>query len=278
MYSGRSPTRRSSSATRSSRSRAVAHAVAPAAARRRCRAASCAGSARRTDPGRSSASRAAAAAAPRRGSWRHVDHGAVGGANRIWPRGRLDRAQDAARGRGLAAAALADQRQRLALVDVEADAVHRPHVADRPLQEALPDGKELLEARATSSSECVRRGRRHGCAFVEEAARRVRRAPTGCERRLAARSQRAGHELRAARMERAARSAGCTGCGIEPAIVGSRSRVARADAGDRAQQRPGVRMPRRRGRSRRPAPARPPGPGTSPPRRWPSRRPRRGRG
>ena len=64
---------------------------------------------------------------------------------RISPAGRLDGPQDAARGGGLPAAALPDEAQRLPLVDVEVDAVHRADVAHRPLPEALPDRKELLE-------------------------------------------------------------------------------------------------------------------------------------
>ena len=48
-------------------------------------------------------------------------------------------------GGGLPAAALADQAQRLPLVDVKVDAVHRADVAHRPLPEALPDRKELLQ-------------------------------------------------------------------------------------------------------------------------------------
>src|SRR5439155_10206453 len=60
--------------------------------------------------------------------------------------GRLDRSQDAARRGSLAAAALPHQAQGLALVDVKVDAVDRPNVADRPLQEALANRKELLQA------------------------------------------------------------------------------------------------------------------------------------
>ena len=57
-----------------------------------------------------------------------------------------DGPQDAARGGRLAAAALAHQRQRLALADGEADVIHGADVADDLLQEALPDGEELVQA------------------------------------------------------------------------------------------------------------------------------------
>src|SRR5207253_6523719 len=60
-------------------------------------------------------------------------------------RRRLDRAEQAARGRGLPAATLTDEAERLALVDVEVHAVDRAHVADRALEEAFPDRKELLQ-------------------------------------------------------------------------------------------------------------------------------------
>jgi hypothetical protein len=63
------------------------------------------------------------------------------------PPGRLDGPQHAARGGGLAAAALTNEAERLALVDVEVHAVDRAHVADRALEKALLDGEELLEPR-----------------------------------------------------------------------------------------------------------------------------------
>ena len=67
--------------------------------------------------------------------------------NRISPAVGVDRAQDAARGRRLAAAALADQRQRLALADVEADVVDRAHVADDFAQEAALDRERTSSGR-----------------------------------------------------------------------------------------------------------------------------------
>ncbi len=59
--------------------------------------------------------------------------------------GRLDQAQHAAPGGRLAAPALADEPQRLALVDVEGDAVDRVDVAGRALQHTALDGEVLLE-------------------------------------------------------------------------------------------------------------------------------------
>jgi hypothetical protein len=75
-----------------------------------------------------------------------LDHRAVGDPHEDLPAGRLDRAHDAPGGRGLAAAALAHEAQRLPLVDVEVDAVHGANVTHGPPQEALPDRKELLQA------------------------------------------------------------------------------------------------------------------------------------
>src|SRR5262249_61472855 len=60
--------------------------------------------------------------------------------------GRIDGAQDATRRRGLAAAAFADQAQRLAFLDGEVDTVDGPHVAHHALEEALGDGEVLLQA------------------------------------------------------------------------------------------------------------------------------------
>ena len=70
---------------------------------------------------------------------------ASGNPNEDLARGRLDGSQDAAGGRGLAAAAFPDEAQRLTLVDVKVDPVDRADIPYRPLQEALPNGKELLQ-------------------------------------------------------------------------------------------------------------------------------------
>ena len=77
----------------------------------------------------------------------HLDLRAVRGPDEDLTRGGLDGSEDAARGGGLAASALADEAQRLALVDVKVDAVDRADVAHRLLPEALADRKELPQAR-----------------------------------------------------------------------------------------------------------------------------------
>ena len=61
--------------------------------------------------------------------------------------------------------------ERLALVDVKVDAVHGAHVADRPLQKALPDRKELLQAGDPEQRRSAA-GRSHP-SLVEEAAHGV---------------------------------------------------------------------------------------------------------
>ena len=60
-------------------------------------------------------------------------------------RGRLDQLENGARERGLTTPGLADEPERLALPDLEIDAVDRVHVAHRPLEQALPDRKVLDE-------------------------------------------------------------------------------------------------------------------------------------
>ncbi len=59
--------------------------------------------------------------------------------------GRLDQAEDRAPGGGLAAAALADQAERLLAPERERDAVHRLHLRDHLAQQALADGEMLLQ-------------------------------------------------------------------------------------------------------------------------------------
>jgi len=79
---------------------------------------------------------------------------------KISPRS-LDGSQDAPRGGGLAAAALPHQAQRLALVDVEVDAVDRADVAHRPPQEPLRTGKSFRKPATRSSgvlASLIRRG------------------------------------------------------------------------------------------------------------------------
>src|SRR6185437_1624466 len=70
--------------------------------------------------------------------------------------------QDAAAGRGLAAAALADQAKRLAAVDREVDAVHRLHFADRTRQQD-PFGHRKMLGKAAHLQK-RRSGGRHSAA------------------------------------------------------------------------------------------------------------------
>src|SRR5262249_15143768 len=79
------------------------------------------------------------------GHLRDVDHGAAVGGGIDLAAGRIDGAQDAARGGGFAAAALADQCQGLALGDREADVIDGADVPDRLLKETAPDREELLK-------------------------------------------------------------------------------------------------------------------------------------
>ena len=102
-----------------------------AAAPRRLPHAAAAGRATRTGPGRRSGSAAAAAAArARRGASMSRP------SKRIAPGDRIDQPQDSLRGRGLAAAGLADERHHLAGRDRERDAVDRVHGLVRPARDA----------------------------------------------------------------------------------------------------------------------------------------------
>ena len=60
-------------------------------------------------------------------------------------RGGLDQPNDAAPERGLAAAALADEAERLAVLDVERDAVERLDVLARAPEQPRPDREMFLE-------------------------------------------------------------------------------------------------------------------------------------
>src|SRR5262249_24596001 len=71
---------------------------------------------------------------------------AVRGAIKDLAAGRIDGAQDAARGGGLAAARFAHQPQGLALVQGEIDAVDGADMAGDALEEALGDREEFLQA------------------------------------------------------------------------------------------------------------------------------------
>jgi hypothetical protein len=74
----------------------------------------------------------------------HIDDFAVVAKENL-PGGRRDGPQDAARRRGLAAAALSDERERLSLLKRERHAVHGLHVADGLLEDAAANGEVLLE-------------------------------------------------------------------------------------------------------------------------------------
>ena len=73
--------------------------------------------------------------------------------------GRVAEGGDAAAERGLAAAGFADEADRLAAPDVEANAVDRAHLADDALQCAFLDGEVLLQP-AHANGEVVARGGR----------------------------------------------------------------------------------------------------------------------
>ena len=78
---------------------------------------------------------------------------------------RRDGAQDAAGSRGLAAAALADERQRLSPLEKEGHVVHRLHVADGLLENPPPYGEILLQPSHVEE---------HGPVRADGAARHVR--------------------------------------------------------------------------------------------------------
>ena len=80
---------------------------------------------------------------PRQG--RQVDDAAASRGKEDLPAGRRHSAEDAAGGRRLAAAALADEPKGLPLADHEAHVVDRPDVADYPAPEPAPDREELRQ-------------------------------------------------------------------------------------------------------------------------------------
>ena len=87
--------------------------------------------------------------------------------NRTLAAGRFDQPQDCPAGGRLAAAAFADEAERLAAVDVEADAVDGADVIDRPAEEATPDGE--MDLRFSTA----RSGRVFSATHVVSAARGV---------------------------------------------------------------------------------------------------------
>src|SRR5581483_11505311 len=84
---------------------------------------------------------------PHAAAWdvRDVDDLAMLGAEQDLASRGIERAQDAARGRRLATARLAHERERLALPDLEADVVDRADVADNAAQETPLDREVLLQ-------------------------------------------------------------------------------------------------------------------------------------
>src|SRR6056297_752503 len=60
-------------------------------------------------------------------------------------RGRVAETADAAPQRALATATLAHKANRFAAANVEAHSIHGLHMADDPLEDAVPDGKVFLE-------------------------------------------------------------------------------------------------------------------------------------
>ena len=94
------------------------------------------------------------------------------------PAGRIAQAGHAAAERGLAAAAFADEAERLAAAEIEAHAVDGAHMADDALQRAFLDRKVLFE---TAHGEHLpgRLYRRGGAAAVEGERHRVRSAKLG---------------------------------------------------------------------------------------------------
>ena len=184
-------------------------------------------------------------------------------------RGRLEELEDAVAGRRLARAGLADEPERLARSDVEADAVDRLHVADLALdQDPLPDREVLVEVldlrAARRSCSCRRRlrrartgslaggmGRAHPVALPNLAqlgqplGARVA-AGVGTPRREAARLRRVDQIGRAARDRR------------QPPLADAGA----LDLRQRTEQRLGVGMLRVVEELERRPPARPPGPRT----------------
>src|SRR5690606_10597185 len=93
----------------------------------------------------------------------HVDDLTVRQAEQHLAGGRVHGAQHALGRRRLAAAALAHEAEDLAVVDLEADVVDGPDVADRALQGArldrveLPQVPDVEEGRAAGSARLARR-------------------------------------------------------------------------------------------------------------------------
>ena len=193
--------------------------------------------------------------------------------------GRLDQAQDGAADRRLAAADFADQAQRLALADREADAVDGIDLADRAAQQALATGKCFLRSVTSSTGGCASAmALRH---WSDASTRPSGRAAS--PRRAAARGgtcrRRSGQ--RGAKAQPAGR---CDSGGTMPGISCRRSVVVaglaahQVEPRDRGQQAARVGMQRLGEQLVDRRPPRPCGRHTSRSRAAPSRRPRRDRG
>ena len=162
-------------------------------------------------------------------------------------RGRLEQPGDEAGGGALAAPALADDPQRLAPVDGEADPVDRPHGADLALEDDPPGDREVLDevarleqrlASAGSESRgapATPAGRRHGRSAARSRPAAARSRPTPAGRRLVSRQAtwwsgaRDRHERR---VEPRVVGLGVGAPGVEVAAGRPRDQARRA-AGDR---------------------------------------------
>ena len=163
--------------------------------------------------------------------------------NRISPAGRPLEPQDAAAGRGLAAAALADQPQRLAAVDREVDAVDRLHVADL-----------AAAARSPRRSGSAWRGRAPRGAACR--ARLVVHAATSC---AAPGARRCGSRRRDGPPRRPARAPAARGRSARrrSGSAGGRRSRRRAASGRAAGRRPDRAAPAAAGRAAAPSAAAP---------------------
>ena len=192
------------------------------------------------------------------------------GEKRIAPAvgGKARRMQRATR--GLAAAAFADQRQRLAARDGEAHILHRAHAAGLALQQPAADREGLAAAASTSRT------------LMRSVVRRVKQL--GDARRSAARS--AGGTSVAQRPAITSGQRGWKGAAgrararMRHRAADRRQPLARhgADIGHRAQQRARIGMARAPRTAAAPARTRRCGRDTSPPHRRPSGRSRPCRG
>ena len=97
------------------------------------------------------------------------------------PLGRLQQLEHGASDRGLAAARLADEAQRLAAPDVERHPVHRPHLAGDPREDALSDREELPQPADLQERRRLagwrRAGRGRGSAWGRGSGRGVHASP-----------------------------------------------------------------------------------------------------